>query len=239
MRELAFVAVFVFVGCQGPQGPKGDPGPTGIPGPQGVGGPQGESPDGGQPPRAVSCSPGEMFCIGDRPAQCTLSGTDAIIWSQGCGAAYPSASNPASCGANPDCPGGQAACCVRAKSPATVALTSPSLSASQTKAIGGAPGDFSIAQPPETGPFLTTITTSGVSISVQIGYEFRHVGAAIRPGLDGASVILSAPGWHCADWTGTMRLDSDVPSWRVSLDLTCDDYDLRDVRLAGTISGEL
>jgi hypothetical protein len=43
----------------------------------------------------------------------------------------------------------------------------------------------------------------------------------------------------CSAWTGSLTVHSDLPTWRVSLDVTCSDPDKPGIRLVGTASGDV
>jgi hypothetical protein len=54
-----------------------------------------------------------------------------------------------------------------------------------------------------------------------------------------ASLTLTQAGSSCAAWTGTVYFDSDMPAWKVRLDLTCAEAGKGNITLAGTFSGTL
>lgn len=44
---------------------------------------------------------------------------------------------------------------------------------------------------------------------------------------------------NCATWGGTVRWDSDVPSWKVTFNMACTDVGKTSTTFTGTMSGDL
>lgn len=255
MRWSCVAVVLLVVGCQGPKGDPGPPGPpgeNGKSGTNGTNGMNGTTPDGGTPPQPVSCTPSKGFCVNNTVATCLLSGADAIL---GVDCSLPtlggSASNPFSCVEESACPIWNGACCKRMKPPCTWSFTEPALTGSGSLyyagpgmncglpstclanafqvGINGAEGDATACPP----------TTTYTNLGLTIPRSTVVVGQTITLPFKDASVSYSRGGQSCYSWTGTVRFDSDVPTWKVTLNLTCSEAGEQTTKLVGTLSGEI
>jgi hypothetical protein len=220
----------VIVGC-GPVNPIVDDGAVtrdgriaSLDGPMAVPDGATASLDGTAPP-SVTCNPGEMICNGNHLWSCTLSGHDATHV-EDC-IAEGTASNPSTC-ITSGCPGGNAACCKRSDDPCVYSVTSPVAmvgtctppQATLNTTCGTL--SFVVFTTPAPAPNVCSLDIFEVFAAID---RMKHaVGTSFSLGA-GDAVIYSAttigvPA-NCSVWTGTVHWISDIPSWRVDLDLTC------------------
>ena len=246
------------VGPQGPQGPEGPQGSVGPQGPQGSVGPQGpQGPVGPQGPQGPAgppgngdaiCTPATVFCDGNKVWRCTKTGTDATL-SEECNGG--TANNPSGCFTD-NCPPESPACCRPTKAACRWNFSSPGTSGTfftrSTRASDqnwcGLPtpcGDFTVSVILPEGPPVCGQTPSS-GIYIRIDRALTTPGAVIQ--LPDARVELGASGGGrpekaCDSWTGTITWNSDVPSYNVSVDATCSEAGKGNLRLVGTVSGDI
>lgn len=196
---------------------------------------------------SILCKRGEAFCDSANLSYCSRSGTDAVSFGACAGG---TANNPAGCFMT-DCPGGATACCRPGKATCRWSFTSPAISGQtygfdenrdkENYCVAPSTCDqnsltFYIAPPKTTG---TCPVMVGRSVHVIIGRPLPPLGQIVT--LPDSRFFVSSGGTptSCSAWTGTLIVHSDVPTWRVSLDLTCSDPNLRDLRLVGSASGDV
>lgn len=236
MFRIVLTALFVLSSAAWAQGP-GD-GPAGPPGPQ--------VPPGHQLPRI--CAPATRFCEGNQLWSCTRSGADAVLVEECAGG---SATNPMGC-FQTGCGSNAGACCRPVKTLCRVEFTSPAASGSSNSAPAGAQCSAPTAPScPGEGAFAFTVTPPAPLTCGGAPYV-RFVSVSITRALvsPGRTYTLPVPGIsiaqfgsdasrQCFSWTGTVTWDSDVPSWRFSIDATCSEPGKSGVRLVGTTSGDI
>lgn len=199
------------------------------------------------PGSPVSCTPAESFCSGNKVWTCTYTGKDAT-GALDC-ATQGSATNPSSCSTS-GCPSGAKACCRPQlpigkwsfSQPALVGETYSAsasvdgISLSTTKACVGRSG---------FGLYMATLQRSSGAcalastlISLRLDRErLPDVGATYSFPTIGMYLIATAGDVTCNNWTGTMRLDSDLPTWSVTINATCADAGKGSFKVIGTMSG--
>lgn len=213
-------------GAQGPQGERGAPGqaaatPTGSPDLAGTT---------GLPPQAVTCAPGADFCAtSTRVATCTLSGSDAVLGAD-C-VAQGSATNPASC-ATSGCPGGHSACCRRQSPLWKWNLTAPELSG-ETYTPSTDPGSFFFTVDHVCGGAsfelrsvimvrpLSACPRNDASIAISFQRYNVRQGSTVDLSSSDVDMVYNVAGDECRSWTGSIRIDSDLPSWQVTINAQC------------------
>lgn len=182
-------------------------------------------------------------CDGTILYTCTRSGQDEVGYD--CaqyGGAY-------SCGAK--CPGDAGACCVYDS-----AKTAPRCKFTVTSPYVGSGSDY--LTPPDicsapSGCAANTfsasfshITSTCPSASVSTYFSVDRAKAPFGPtytlptsGITINYSVTNSPG--CSKWSGTMKLISDVPNWKVAIDAICTDTDNTGkpvaVRVTGDFSG--
>lgn len=198
------------------------------------------------PGNPVSCAPAESFCEGNKVWTCTYSGRDAI-GGVDC-AAQGSATNPSNC-ATTGCPSGSKACCRRTmplwkwnfSQPALVGEAyvanydqgSVYLSVSKTCNGGGLGLSMSsLARLQSSCPANITSITAGFDRK-----KLPNVGVNYSFPTDGMTLSATIGDATCFNWTGTMRLDSDLPTWSVTINATCADAGKGSFKVIGTMSG--
>jgi hypothetical protein len=240
VRMFRLVAVAVMLcGCQAP---KGDPSTIDLafaPGTDLAGFVQ---------PRAITCLPGKAFCAtASQVATCTLSGGDAVLGAD-C-TAVGSATNPGSCVAT-GCPVGQAACCRRQKPLWKWTFTQPAI-------VGESYVGFETGKPylspgkSCTGSALaitsaafyhpqTTCPTDYVYVSTNFNRTTTNIGVTVdlaAPGVGNSFNFNNGTANTCTAWTGTMKIDADLPDWSVTVNAVCSTGTLAGTQIAGTMSG--
>lgn len=244
---MGYAVMFAAMLC-GCQGPMGDPGPQGPPGGNGIDGKNAPSVDlagvdlaGQVQPQGVTCSPGGSFCASNHVALCTLSGADAFLGSD-CGT-QGSMTNPASCTMT-GCPAGQTACCRRQR-PWRWNFTQPAL-VGESYFAGGSPGigvgksgcGSSLAL---AGAVLydsiSACPAAGIFIEPVFNRAKVNSGIVLAFPTDGMTLTATVSPVTCGNWTGTMRIDSDLPDWSVTINATCTEAGKTNLRVIGTMSG--
>jgi hypothetical protein len=179
-------------------------------------------------PSAISCTAGAAMCVGDQLGSCTLSGHDAVLL-QDCRATG-TATNPGRC-ATAGCAAGASACCARADEPCAYAISTPTVDNSGTSSC--IPPTTTLNPSCGTLNFIALGTpTASPNVCSADSFEFagtidrsKHVaGATFSPvTTDSFLFVQSVLGVarSCFNWTGTVNWVSDVPAWRVEVDLTC------------------
>ena len=195
---------------------------------------------------AVVCEPGRTFCDGAHLFSCSRSGKDAFSLGTCAGG---SANNPVGCFTT-ECPGGATACCRPEKVRCEWSFTSPAFSGrtyesdkdKDTEGYCSAPStceqrslEFSIASPLTTG---TCPVLASRSIHVTVGRPLP-IGQIVTLPDSRVSIHSGSATTACSAWTGTLIVHSDIPSWRVSLDVTCSNPGASDIRLVGSASGDV
>jgi hypothetical protein len=195
----------------------------------------------GPVPTSVICRPGEQFCSGNHLWSCTLSGHDATHVEE-CGAGG-TGTNPATC-ATSGCPSGRRACCKRESEPCEYAVTSP-LGVAGTcfppqATLNPSCGSFSFSVVRSPAPALNVCSSDIFQVIAVIDRTKHAVGTSFSLG-PGDALIYSATTMgvsaSCSSWTGNVQWLSDVPSWRVDVDLTC--TNTGSIHLVGTFHGRL
>lgn len=229
-------------GPQGERGPPGERGPQGEQGPKGDVGPAGQKGDKGDPGAlAAVCTPDAVFCDGAVLRTCSRSGTDAVL-REDCSAA----GSPANAGRCIDhCPSG-GACCGRAKPTCSATITHPvglGVTTYGTPFVAAGHCAATALPCPGLGPLVVEVTAAPAACAAapNIALTARFDRAMIKPGqtvsLPTPAVVVEALG--CAKWTGDATFYTDVPTWKVSFDLTCADADKAGLRLRGIFEGTL
>ena len=199
------------------------------------------------PGNPVSCTPAESFCDGNKVWTCTYSGKDAFVGVD-C-ATQGSATNPGSC-ATSGCPAGAKACCRpqlpigkwNFSQPALVGETYSAsagidgISLSTTKICVGRSG---------FGLYMATLQRSAgacalASTLIHLRLErdkLPDVGVTYSFPTIGVYLVAVAGDVTCNNWTGTVRLDSDLPTWSVTINATCADAGKGSFKVIGTMSG--
>jgi hypothetical protein len=185
------------------------------------------------------CEAGALYCASaSELARCTLTGSDAVVV-RDCGAG-------AEC-ATSGCAEGAAACCRSSKPRAHWEMTSPAVTG---EAFDGRPVDgvtvHAVAGCGAGGIGLSYATldrplsrcpSDALNIRAQFDQVLIGVGETLALPNFGANLYATIGGRLCSSWTGTMRLDSDLPNWSVSIDATCTEAGSEGLRVAGVISG--
>ena len=199
------------------------------------------------PGNPVSCTPAESFCDGNKVWTCTYSGKDAFVGVD-C-ATQGSATNPSNC-ATSGCPAGAKACCRpqlpigkwNFSQPALVGETYSAsagldgISLSTTKICVGRSG---------FGLYMATLQRSAgacalASTLIHLRLErdkLPDVGVTYSFPTIGVYLVAVAGDVTCNNWTGTVRLDSDLPTWSVTINATCADAGKGSFKVIGTMSG--
>ncbi|RYZ40303.1 MAG: collagen-like protein [Myxococcaceae bacterium] len=191
---------------------------------------------------------GKPFCDGANLSYCSVSGADAFRFGACSGGTD---NNPVGCFTT-DCPGDAAACCRPAKvrcgwsfsNPATTGRTYD-LDEERDKDTGycSAPStcdqtalEFHIAPPMTTG---TCPTLSHRSVHVTVHRPLPPLGQSVT--LPNSNIVIHSGSatTACSAWTGTLTVHSDVPHWRISLDVTCSNSGASDIRIVGSASGDV
>lgn len=253
MRYLLIAAALVS-GCKGPMGAPGMPGTPGPPGQGFTDDLGGGVADGGLPPRQIACTPGMNFCASPTHiATCTLSGRDAVIQID-CATLSATSTNAYTCAADSGCvPGWTGGCCKRDKVPCAVSLTAPAWTAQGSAYWPQRASDLNCSTPTKcpTDPFYAGVSQSQTTVDANMcsSSTSQDLNVSLpRTVLVGQTVSLPATGvflsyrggtsaTNCGSWTGTVRLDSDVPAWSVTFNATCSDPAAMGLRLVGTMSG--
>ncbi len=199
------------------------------------------------PGNPVSCTPAESFCDGAKLWTCTYTGKDATFATD-C-AAQGSATNPSTC-ATTGCPSSSKACCRRAMPLWKWNFSQPALVGEAyvanydpgstyipvSKACTGGSGfgftSATLVRAPSTCPTTT--------IYIQPGFDRKklpNVGVNYPFPTDGMGLSATVGDVGCYNWTGTMRLDSDLPNWSVTINATCADAGKGSFKVIGTMSG--
>ena len=76
---------------------------------------------------------------------------------------------------------------------------------------------------------------AAVAAGAYYGLGALGVGGASAGAAGGLSATVGDVG--CYNWTGTMRLDSDLPNWSVTINATCADAGKGSFKVIGTMSG--
>ncbi|WP_223645670.1 collagen-like protein [Corallococcus sp. EGB] len=198
-------------------------------------------------PEPFICVRGKPFCDGENLSYCTRSGTDAVTFGACAGG---SATNPVGCFTT-DCRGGAAACCRPRKATCEWSFTSPAISGRTYDYDGSrdkenycvAPStcaqdslSFYINPPRTTGTCPVMI---GRSVHVIVSRPLPPPGQRVT--LPDSRIHIESGGvtTPCSAWTGSLIVHSDVPSWRVSLDVTCSNPGSGDIRLVGSAGGDV
>ncbi|RKH00232.1 collagen-like protein [Corallococcus carmarthensis] len=238
-------------GAAGPPGPQGPPGPAGgPPGPQGSAGPQGPQglqgpmgPPGGQ--GAALCTPAMMFCEGNKLWSCTKTGTDAALLSDCVGG---SATNPYGCFSD-NCAPGSSSCCRQEKASCRWSFSSPATSGTFFTYAAGK--DYCALPTPcqEVGTFQVGVLADPnaqqcgqrtfTQLSIGIKRPLATPGAVIQLPDSRVSLYFSGSANTCSSWTGTIRWNSDVPSYNVSVDATCSEAGKGGIRFVGSVSRDI
>ncbi|MBN8467378.1 hypothetical protein JYJ95_12715 [Corallococcus exiguus] len=95
---------------------------------------------------------------------------------------------------------------------------------------------FFIAPPMTTG---TCPVMAGRSVQVFIERPLPPIGQVLTLPNPQIKVYSGGTPTSCSAWKGTFIIHSDVPHWRVSIDATCSEPNALDVRLVGTVSGDV
>jgi hypothetical protein len=67
--------------------------------------------------------------------------------------------------------------------------------------------------------------------------KLPNVGVNYPFPTDGLTLAAQVGDVTCNSWTGTMRLDSDLPTWSVTINATCADAGKGSFKVIGTMSG--
>jgi hypothetical protein len=150
------------------------------------------------------------------------------------------------------CPPGSTACCRQTKSPCRWNLTTPALSGEYFNYALGQPycalfstcaGDPSLDLTfyPSYGSTTCPATTPFTYASLSLTRPMTASGEVITlPNSRVRLVLVNSDSTKtCTQWTGTVTWGSDVPSWSVTLNVTCSETGKSGIRLVGTFSGEL
>jgi hypothetical protein len=204
---------------------------------------------------SISCTPADQLCVGSTVYKCLLSGKDAseVI---DCASiptnAGDSTENPFGCFTN-HCTAssiapGTGACCRKTQPTCVSDVTSNAAFSFSSWDVSGSPlcnrGNFS-AGVGDSEPLLyvTDQLPSGDSVNVILPL----LKSVIAPGGSASIASLAAGAGNafmlelkqgsasCSSWQGTVYFDTDIPSWKVRLDLTCAAGG--GLALAGTFSG--
>jgi hypothetical protein len=219
-------------GENGSQGPTGPTGATGATGPQGPGLP---TVDGGV---VFTCTPGQSWCEGTVLNTCTRGGHDATMYD--C-----ASSNSSTLSVTCESP------CTTAKTGACCKYTSTSPTSPIPTCAWAltAPENVSGDSTTATNEFRCSGPDACASDDSQIRADFSHEPHVCPPSgydftvyltrsmvtagqtytLPNAAVGLSyynfAPGpthgSNCSTWSGTVRFDSDIPDWHMTINVTC------------------
>lgn len=159
-----------------------------------------------------------------------------------------STTNPTGCFTD-KCPPGSTACCRQAKAPCRWNLTTPALS-----------GEFFTYLLEQ--PYCVVSSTCATDSTFSVTFYPRINGTACSPDVFTyalvslkrpmtAGELISLPNSRvslsvyspdstksCSQWTGTVSWGSDVPSWSITLNLTCSETGKSGIQLVGTFSGD-
>ncbi len=231
-------------GSQGAQGPAGPQGPPGAQGPPGTPGAAASTGDGG-----LLCAPKSFFCDGNNVGICSTTGNDAFDF-QACD--QTSATNKQKC-VTTGCSRNQGAggtCCQYTKPIVAWDLTSPltdmqSYTGIEENLSGNGP--TACLQDPmftaAAGRTESVCPAKSYHLSISFPRATFTVGTALTlttNNQQGANIYYNNDdGTSCYQWTGTVKLDSDVPDWMVEVNLKCASQQTNAFSgtLAGTLSG--
>ena len=177
-------------------------------------------------------------------ATCTLSGADAVLGTDCTTAGSPT--NAATC-VTTGCPAGQAACCRRTKQlykwnfsqPALVgevyvAGSDPNVSVGIGKGCAGSAIGLAYAILSRT---LSVCPSNATTIYPIFDRAVIGAGATLTLPATGFTLIYNSAAAQCTAWSGTARLDSDVPDWSITLNATCTSGALTGTQVVGSMSG--
>lgn len=200
------------------------------------------------PGNPAACTPSESFCEGSRIWSCTYSGKDAVFGTD-C-ATQGTANNPGTC-LTMNCSAGAKACCGRQKLLWKGNFTQPSLVGASYGgsyetgglylSIGKSCGSGS-SQVLVSAAIGRPTTACGSSNLLQIAAIFDRtkitaIGANLPFPTDGMNLYATIGDVTCSTWTGTMKIDSDLPNWSVTINATCSEAGKGSVKVVGTMSG--
>ncbi|WP_237726787.1 collagen-like protein [Corallococcus coralloides] len=191
------------------------------------------------------CTPATLFCEGNKMWSCTRSGTDAALYANCAGG---SANNPTSCFSD-NCAPGSSACCRPAKATCRWNFSSPVTSGTYFTYADGQNYCSLPTSCDGVSNFQVVVVADVKSqqcgqgtfrdLNIIIKRPLTTPGAVIQLPDNRVSLSFSAPGNNCNSWTGTVRWDSDVPSYSVSVDATCSESGKSHIRFVGTVSGDI
>jgi hypothetical protein len=148
------------------------------------------------------------------------------------------------------CNGGASACCRTQRPTCVVALTEPQASAARY--YGGVfdPNETCVGPTgsttcPGTQMYVYWTRRAGVdacapasALTVMLTRPLAAANTTFTLPASGVYLSLSSAGQFCLSWTGTLTWHSDLPAWRVSINATCADPGMQDLRVVGELSGE-
>jgi hypothetical protein len=169
-----------------------------------------------------------------------MSGADAIF-GQDCTTAG-SATNPASC-TTTGCPSGQTACCRRQNPLWKWNFTQPALAGASY--VAGGPVSLGVAGEcvgSSIGLYYASINeastacpTNGFTLTTIFTRPPVSVGSTITLPSSDVTIGTAINGSACGgQWAGTIRIDSDLPNWSVTINATCPSPA---ASIVGTMSG--
>lgn len=191
------------------------------------------------PSEGFACIPAEVFCVGSRLWTCTYSGKDATGGFD-C-AAQGTPTNPGVCGTG--CPNGEKACCRRSlpvgewnfSRPELRGNTgiSPSVSMQAYKTCGVVSGVYL------THTNVNTCPASSFYIQLSLDRKkLPQVGVRYTFPTEGLGLLVSTVDRTvCSDWKGTVRIDSDLPQWGITIDAACAEVGKETLQVVGSIGG--
>lgn len=196
------------------------------------------------PGNPVSCTPAESFCDGAKLWTCTYTGKDATggfdCATQG------SATNPSSCSTS-GCPSGAKACCRRQLPIGKWNFSQPAV-AGETHSIGSDGFGLSTGKTCTGSGFglnyalfqRVTVTCPSSYINILPRFDRKklpNAGVNYPFPTDGMTLSATIGDESCYNWMGTMRFDSDLPNWSVTINATCADAGKGSFKVIGTMSG--
>jgi hypothetical protein len=104
--------------------------------------------------------------------------------------------------------------------------------------LAAAPGaDLAGVVPPQT---ITCLPGKSFCVDASFNRATTGVGTAVdlaSPGTGNSFLYSNGSAQSCSGWTGTMRIDSDLPDWSVTINATCASGTMMGTQVIGTMSG--
>jgi hypothetical protein len=174
-----------------------------------------------------------------------MTGRDAVLVSECAGG---SESNPSGCYYD-KCPPGSVSCCRPQKALCRWAFSSPFTAGESFGFVAGR-DNCTVPTPCGDAGYFQVVIASDTTNQL-CGYSsFSQLSIGIKRPLTSPGMVISLPDsrvsvyWagasiNCSAWTGTVRWNSDVPSYSVSVDATCSEPGKGTLRFVGSAFGDI